>query len=304
MEEEKKGPKNVSKKGTSEDRENLLMSTLYKVLGFPFVKPSPGIKIAQYAKDYGPTLTLLDVDFSKAPGYLVTPDKNRQHGKEPTRKEGNISVNKFPSRTEILSVPYYMLAEQVAQIVRFLNLPASFVVSLEPLKNIDPYYILARKHNPKSKKPVPAALKERDDGLITGLPVHNKENSLKQQQRRKDNVTARPHARQEELIPMDTDVVDAGDEDSGENGNGDNKGNREDYNDNNGNQEDYNDNKEREPPAKQQKNNEYEAGNFMLEGDSFVFMLDQEEMPWNLIPSQENWIVDNELRDIFAENSE
>ena len=107
------------------------IGTLERMLGVSSQKTRSdgkgGLSEQKYAEGFGPTRTLLGVDFTLAPGYVVwnsglAKTQNRAPGEEPARNEGDIHVNKFRRPTEVLCVPYYMLAEQVAQLIRCLNL--------------------------------------------------------------------------------------------------------------------------------------------------------------------------------------
>lgn len=194
----------------------VVTAKICRMLGITDKKPGQGISYMTYEEGFGPTLTLLDVDFGKAPGYVVwSKGLSREKGKEPGRRGGDVWINKFPSQKKVLSIPYFMLSEQVAQIMRFLKLPSEFVVSLNSAKPKDPMdkdvVMKSLFRFPSNKDVLTAeqqfgkgfklALKDRHDQSITMLPLHNNAVSRSQGRRRNLNKTKRPLGNDEELVP-------------------------------------------------------------------------------------------------------
>lgn len=208
MEEEGDQPRRRG--SASADGNKMVINALCRMLGIPNQKPGQGVTYLSYDENFGPSLTLLDVDFTLAPGYMVWKRGGqrppRRKGEEPRREKGNIWVNKFPGQTKVVAVPYYLLAEQVAQIMRYLKLPREFVVSLKPALPKDP---LDKQKGKDSLYRMPStglavgrenrfgagfklALGDRNEGKITMLPRHNEDTSRSQVEQRVSNETERP----------------------------------------------------------------------------------------------------------------
>lgn len=285
----------------SSDNNYKRISTISKMLGIAG-KPGKGISKVAYDDGFGPTLTLLDVNFSNAPGYVIVPEGEKNKEEEPSRNKGDIHVNNFPSLGKVVSVPYYMLAEQVAQLMRFVNLPMEFVVSLEPAKpkngtkkpeKTDLFYMTSRGEKAPTGN-LKKSLAERENEIITMLPLHNDELSKQQELRRALNTTDRPQAHREEAVPML--------ESSEEN----------DKSEENGEHGENNNNYEKSGPAKKQKREELDingGGEYQLSQDpdilggassSETFVIDDDDNPLG-IPQQEltDWYCDIDENDPF-----
>lgn len=187
------------------------VAAIEKLLGLANVQPDSskqGAPVLQsYAEGYGPARTLVEINFDAAPGFYVYDNDNppKEAGDEPPRKNGDVFVQRFLSSNEVLAVPIYQLAEQVAQIMRYLNLPAEFVVELTRATPLDPsdpaeHEVLrlttgewppARTNTKKA--PYLRAFQERADGVISMLPELDRETGLARLQRRaQDQIVHRP----------------------------------------------------------------------------------------------------------------
>ena len=201
-------------KAGSPKNNNMLIATLYRVLGLPNKKPANGVSMMTFEAGFGPTRTLLDVDFTKAPGYMIWSTDGRE-GREPRRIDGNVWVNKFPGQKKVLSAPYYMLVEQVAQLMRYVVVPDKIIVTLEKAKTENPtdkssaeasifsFTTTGKKMRGETQlgKGIKNALQSRAKGKIDMLPRHNEEASSIQAGRRGRNIQ-RPSSDDGEVVPM------------------------------------------------------------------------------------------------------
>jgi len=203
-----------------------IINTLCRALGFVTNASGKGVAKLTYADGFGPTRTLLDVNFENAPGYMVWTSENiarRQTGQEPARQNGDIWINRFPSDKQVLAVPFYMLAEQVAQLMRYLKLPATHVVPLHQARPLNAQNKPSVRKGiwffPSGKNVVIGntergfgqgirrALEERATGTISMLPRHNPKDATQQGIRRYMTNVSRPNGDDEELVPrVDTGV--------------------------------------------------------------------------------------------------
>ena len=139
---------------------------LSRMLGVSFTRVGPGlVSNFKEVRGYKLPLTLLDVDFDKTPGYIVT--------------ENGTWTKKINEAGNVIPVPYYMLAEQVSRIMRHLNLSDDNIVTLEQAD-------ITAKETPQVRRTIKNAkilLTKRDKGEITLLPSFNKEAREKQIQR-------------------------------------------------------------------------------------------------------------------------
>ena len=206
-----------------------------RVLGLAKGTANDGpVTLIPYEAGYGPARTLLDINFDLAPGYYVYDTKNPpEEGEEPARPGGGIYAQRFVTDKRVLAVPIYLVAEQVAQIMRYLRLPMEFVVELESAKPYDPetdredggYKITKggewppkgpRKGNIKA---FTSAFEDRAAGTLSLLPQPELENGIERlRQRGNERVTRRTVA---EVWPagevygvpaVQMDGVDEGDE--------------------------------------------------------------------------------------------
>jgi hypothetical protein len=178
-----------------------------RVLGLAKGTQNDGFAMSvSFGEGYGPPRTLLEVDFDLAPGYYVY-DKTRppEDGDEPQRKNGDVWIQRFPTDTQVLSIPIYMLAEQVAQIMRFLSLPADYIVELEHAKPYNPEdYEGPYKFNEEGSWPPKGpkvkgqarhgvAFERRAEGVLSLLPEPELEDGVDRlDQRRANRVDRRP----------------------------------------------------------------------------------------------------------------